>query len=83
MKEGVEAVQQQNESSAESMSVEISAIHKLVDANLYAEAIEALENFIDTHESAKLDESAEDVLWRAQVYLKTLKASTEISQLAA
>lgn len=79
----IERVKQNEEAtevSGEKMFDELTAIRKIPDA---ATRVEAWESFIDTYERENLNDMCQEILWRAEAYLKIDRASSHISQLAA
>ena len=80
MKEGVEAVQRTSEVYGEEMYDELCGI---LETAAVADRVEALSSFIEKYETGSHDETGEEVLRRASMFLKIDRASAEISQLAA
>lgn len=76
-REGVE-VQKSNEILGEELFFEFDSIREIADS---AERVQAWEAFLKKCESNKLDEVGEEIAWRAEVYLKTDRASAQISEL--
>jgi hypothetical protein len=81
MNERVEAVQKEQIKTADGdvMFTQLAAIRELPSA---AQRVEAWEDFISTYERMNLNEMCEEIMWRAETYLKIDRASAEINQLA-
>lgn len=75
--DGVEQ-QKSNEVSGEELFFELDAIREITDVS---ERVKAWEVFLDTYSNATLDETAKEIIWRAEMYLKTDRASAKISEL--
>ncbi len=80
MNEGLEGVQQEQliEVDGVVMSEELADILEMPKEH----RIPALEAFVETYERKKLNEMCEGILWKAELFLKTDRASVEVSQLA-
>ena len=76
--ETAEQSEEKSEVSGEKMFDELTAIRGIQSA---AERVEAWESFIDKYERQSLNEMCQEILWRAEAYLKIDKASSQISQL--
>lgn len=75
-----EQSEEKSEVNGEEMFDELTAIRNIQSA---AERVEAWESFIDKYERQNLNEMSQEIMWRAEAYLKIDKASSQISQLAA
>jgi hypothetical protein len=75
-----EQSEEKSEVNGEEMFDELTAIRNIQSA---AVRVEAWESFIDKYERQNLNEMSQEIMWRAEAYLKIDRASSQISQLAA